>query len=115
MTELIEMIELTDELYTASAYDWHHVPYTVNHHKWWLQWYRLNDARFFFSFVSPQKRRYSFFVDGVRVLDASVARANGEKIAWYWSWDDKEDLEALVRLTPAHVLDRLSLLLDAIG
>ena len=116
------MIDMKDELFAAPIYEWHHVPYTVNHHKWSLQWYRMgDDGNFFFSFVSPKKRRYSFYTargkNGGKVTDADVGCANGEMIASYWeSWGDKpERMDAVLRLTPTHVLDRLSVLLDAIG
>ena len=113
------MIEMTAELYAAPVNEWRHVPFTVNRHKWWLRWYRKDDGEFFFSFVSPQKRCYSFFAErgknGGRVTDADVALANGKTIASYWSlWDDNEQLDAVIRLTPKHILDRLQLLLDAI-
>ena len=116
------MIDLTDELYTVPEYEWRHVPIMVNHHKWWLRWYRLDEeGRFFFSFISPKKRCYAFFTergrDGHgRVTDADVTLANGDTIASYWEvWGDKPDrLDAVIRLTPKHVLHRLSTLLDAI-
>ena len=117
------MVALKDELYAVPEYDWQHVPFAVNHHKWWLRWYRLDeDGRFFFAFVSPKKRCYSFFAEHGkngrgRVTDADVALANGETIASYYkSWGDKpERMDAVIRLTPKHIIDRLHTLLDAIG
>ena len=112
------MTELKNALFAVPVYDWQYVPITVNRHKWWLQWYRLgDDGNFCFSFVSPKQRRYIFFTDGGRVTDASVALANGETIASYWEvWGDKpERMDAVIRLTPKHILDRLLMLLDAIG
>ena len=112
------MILLRDELFTAPVYDWQYVPIAVNRHKWGLQWYRLGAAgNFCFSFVSPKQRRYIFFTDGGRVVDAAVALANGDKIASYWKvWGDAPDrMDAVIRLTPKHILDRLFVLLDAIG
>ena len=116
------MTELTDELYAVPEYEWRHVPFTANRHKWWLRWYRGDDGEFFFSFVSPQKRSYSYFVERWtggrgRVTDASVTIAHGDTIASYWDvWGDApERLDAVIRLTPKHVLRRLSMLLDAIG
>ena len=116
------MTELTDELYAAPEYEWRHVPITVNRHKWWLRWYRRDDGEFSFTFVSPRKRCYSFFVErGTsgcwRVTDASVAIAHGETIASYWEvWGDKpERMDAVIKLTPKHIVHRLHLLLDAIG
>ena len=116
------MIEMKDELFSAPVNEWKHVPFTVNHHKWWLQWYRIGDnGNFFFSFVSPKKRRYSFFTErgknGGRVTDADVALASGETIARYWEiWGDgTEKMDAVLRLTPKHILNRLFSLLDAIG
>ena len=111
------MIELRDELFAAPVYDWQYVPIVVNRHKWRLQWYRLRDAgNFCFSFVSPKQRRYTFCTDGGRVVDAAVALANGDKIASYWEvWGDApERMDAVIRLTPKHILDRLFVLLDAI-
>ena len=116
------MIELREELFAAPLYDWQHVPIMVNRHKWWLQWYRIgDDGSFVFSFVSPKGRRYFFFAErgenGGKVTDAEVSLANGETIARYWeSWGDKpERMDAVLRLTPKHIIDRLFLLLDAIG
>lgn len=116
------MIELKDELFDVPVYEWRHVPFTVNHHKWWLRWYRNGeDGDFFFCFESPKKRRYSFFTargeNGGRVTDAEVAIARGETIASYWEvWGDKtERKDAVIRLTPKHILNRLCALLDAIG
>jgi len=116
------MIEMKDELFAAPTYEWRHVPFAENHHKWLLYWYRIgDDGKFCFTFESPKGRRYSFFTtlgeNGGRVTDADVARANGEMIARYWeSWGDKaEKMDAVIRLTPKHVIDRLFLLLDAIG
>lgn len=117
------MNELKDELFGAPSCEWRHVPITENHHKWWLHWYRLEDNRSFgFSFESPNGRKYFFFVErredgNQRMIDADVSLANGKTIARYWdSWGDSpERLDAVLRLTPTHVLDRLLVLLDAIG
>ena len=112
------MTELTAELYAVPEYEWRHVPFSANRHKWWLRWYRMGDVGFFFAFVSPKKRSYSFFIkNGGRVTDASVAIARGDTIASYWEvWGDKpERMDAVIRLTPKHILRRLSALLDAIG
>ena len=112
------MIELTAELFAMPMHVWRFVPITVNRHKWWLKMYRFgDDGNFCFSFVSPKQRRYIFFTDGGRVADASVALANGETIANYWEvWGDKpERMDAVIRLTPKHILRKLSMLLDAIG
>ena len=113
---MIEMIEMTAELYAVPVSVWQIVPITANHHKWWLKMYRFDvDGRFFFEFMSPKKRCYTFFAERGRVTDADVALANGKTIASYWSlWDDDEKLDAVIRLTPKHILDRLQLLLDAI-
>ena len=112
------MIELRDELLSMSVDKWYRVPFTENHHKWLLLWYRFgDDGEFFFSFVSPRKRRYSFYIEGGRVTGAEIVVANGEMtVASYCeSWGDKLDrLEAVLRLTPKHVIDRLFMLLDAI-
>ena len=116
------MSALKDELLAMPMHVWRFVPITVNHHKWWLKMYRFGDnANFFLCFVSPMGRRYSFRTerdgDGGRVTDADVALANGETIASYWQgWcDTAERMDAVIRLTPKHILDRLHLLLDAIG
>ena len=117
------MIEMRYEMFDAPIYDWHHVPFTENHHKWWLQWYRIGDnGEFFFSFVSPKGRRYSFYTalgeNGGRVTSADIAGAdNGARIASYYEdWGDSPArLDAVIRLTPKHVMDRLFVLLDAIG
>ena len=114
------MIELKDELYAAPIYDWNSVPFMENHHKWLLLWYKSgDDGEFCFSFISPRKRRYSFYTEnGGRVIGADIAGAdNGARIAWYWEdWGDKpERMDAVLRLTPKHIIDRLSVLLDAIG
>ena len=114
------MIEMKDELFAAPVYEWHHVPFTENHHKWWLQWYRIgDDGNFFFSFVSPRRRRYSFYTErGGRVISADIAGAdNGARIASYYEdWGDSPArLDAVLRLTPKHILARLFVLLDAIG
>ena len=109
------MTDLRNALIAAPEYDWQIVPITVNRHKWWLQWYRLQ-GNFCFAFVSPKHRRYTFFTDGGRVTNASVAIATGKTIASYWEvWGDKpERMDAVIRLTPKHVLRKLSMLLDAI-
>ena len=115
------MTEIKDELFAVPECEWQHVPFTVNHHKWWLRWYRRDDGGFFFAFVSPKKRSYSFFAErgknGGRVTDADVAIARGDTIASYWEvWGDKpERMDAVIRLTPKHILRRLSTLLAAIG
>ena len=117
------MTELTDELFAMPMYEWRVVPITVNCHKWWLRWYHREDGVFFFAFVSPRGRRYSFFAerDGGggrgRVTYADVALANGVGIASYWEvCGDKPDrLDAVIRLTPKHIMRKLSMLLDAIG
>ena len=116
------MIEMKDELFAMPMHDLRSVPITVNHHKWWLKMCRFGDnGNFFFRFKSARGRLYSFWTargeNGGRVTEADVARANGETIADYCeSWGDKADrLEAVLRLTPKHILDRLSMLLDAIG
>ena len=111
------MIELRDELYAAPEDEWRHVPITANRHKWWLRWYRFDaDGRFFFSFVSPRGRRYCFFAERGRVTYAAVDIAHGETIASYWDvWGNSpESLDAVIRLTPKHIIDRMQLLLDAI-
>ena len=84
--------------------------------------YKFGDnGNFFLCFESPKKRRYSYYTErgenGGRVTDADVACANGETIASYWeSWGDKpEKMDAVIRLTPKHILDKLFVLLDAIG
>ena len=117
------MIELRDELFAVPVSVWQIVPITANHHKWWLRWYRFDkDGRFFFSFTSPRRRCYAFFAergkDGRgRVSDADVAIARGDLIASYCEvWGDSpERMDAVIRLTPKHILDRLFVLLDAIG
>ena len=114
------MTDLKAELFAAPEDEWRHVPITASRHKWWLRWYRMDDV-FCFAFVSPKKRCYSFFAgrgkDGRgRVTDADVTLANGDMIASYCEvWGDKpERLDAVIRLTPKHILDRLFVLLDAI-
>ena len=116
------MIELRDELFAAPKYTWRRVPLTINRHKWWLRWYRGDDGEFFFTFVSPQKRCYSFFAERWpggrgRVTDASVTIAHGDTIASYRDvcGNSPERMDAVIRLTPTHILRKLSMLLDAIG
>ena len=115
------MIELRDELFAAPVYEWRHVPITANRHKWLLRWYHREDGVFFFAFISPQKRSYAFFAErgkhGGRVTYADVTLANGGTIANYWEvcGDKPERLDAVIRLTPKHIIDRLRMLLDAIG
>lgn len=113
------MIELKDELFAAPIHEWKHIPFTENRHKWWLQWYKIgDDGEFFFSFVSPKKRRYSFYTNHGRVTSAYITDAkNGVWIVSYLeSWGDKPDrLDAVLRLTPRHIQYRLYVLLGAIG
>ena len=116
------MIETREELFAMPMHEWRFIPITVNHHKWWLKMYRFGDSgNFYFCFESPKMRRYAFrteLKDGrVRLTDADVALANGETIASYWEgWcDTAKSLDAVIRLTPKHIIDRLHLLLDAIG
>ena len=112
------MIELKAELFAAPTDVWNRVPFAENHHKWLLLWCRFgDDGGFCFSFVSPKSRMYSFYADGGRVTSAEVVVANGEAnvASYYESWDDKpERLDAVIRLTPKHILSRLFVLLDAI-
>ena len=115
------MIELRDELYAMPMRELRHVPYTANRHKWWLKLYRFDDeGNFAFCFESPKKRRYFFSAsrgeNGGRVTEAEVVLANGEEVANYYErWGDKpERLDAVIRLTPKHILSRLYMLLDAI-
>ena len=111
------MIALKDELYAMPMHEWRHVPYTVSRHKWWIKMYRFGDEDYEFCFESPQKRRYFFHTSHDGCVDgAEVALANGDTIADYreiWG-DSPARLDAVLRLTPKHVLNRLFLLLDAI-
>ena len=115
------MIELKDELFAAPADAWNRVPFTENHHKWLLLWCRFgDDGGFCFSFVSPKKRMYSFYTEngGGRVTSAEVVVANGEMnvASYYESWGDgPERMDAVLKLTPKHILNRLLTLLAAIG
>ena len=117
------MIEMKDELFAAPIDEWNSVPFTENHHKWLLQFCRFgDDGGFCFSFVSPKKRMYSFYTEGGenggRVTSAEVVVANGEMnvASYYESWGDSpERMDAVLRLTPKHIIDRLFVLLDAIG
>ena len=117
------MIELKNELFAAPIDEWNSVPFTVNRHKWLLLWYRIGDnGEFFFSFVSPKKRRYSYYTEGGenggRVISADIAGAkNDARIASYYeSWGDSPArMDAVLRLTPKHIIDKLFVLLDAIG
>ena len=116
------MIELRDELSTMPIHEWRFVPITVSRHKWWLKIYKCGDeGNYWFCFCSPMGRRYSFWTgreDGhVRVTSADVALANGETIASYWQgWCGAvKSRDAVIRLTPKHIIDRLLMLLDAIG
>ena len=115
------MTELKAELFAAPEDDWRHVPFVVNRHKWWLRWYRGDDGKFVFAFASPKKRYYTFFAErgknGGRVFDADITTASGDTIASYCEvWGDKpERMDAVIRLTPKHIIDRLFVLLDAIG
>lgn len=117
------MIELTKgELLAAPTDVWNSVSYTVNHHKWDLLWCRFGDGcGFCFSFVSPRKRMYTYYSEGGensgRVTSAEVVVASGDKnvVSYYESLGDKpERLDAVLRLTPKHVIDRLIVLLYAI-
>lgn len=113
------MNELKDELNAALLEDWHTTPIMENHHKWLLEWYKSSgDGAFVFVFVSPRRRRYAYYIDGGKVIGADIAGPdNGARIAWYWAdWGDKLDrLDAIVRRTPRHIINRLCVLLDAIG
>ena len=117
------MIELKDELFAAPTDVWRHVPFAENHHKWLLEWCRFGDDEgFCFSFVSPKKRMYSFYTEGGenggRVTSAEVVVASGERnvASYYESWGDSPaKMDAVIRLTPKHILSRLFVLLDAIG
>ena len=71
------MIELRDELFAMPMHEWRFVPITINHHEWWLKMYRFGDnANFYFCFVSPKGRRYSFCTERFggrgRVADAGL-------------------------------------------
>ena len=116
---MIELIELKEELNAGLLYDWNVIPFAENRHKWLLEWYRSgDDGDFCFSFVSPRRRRYAFFTAHGRVIGTEIAGPdNGASIANYWeSWGDSPArLDAILRLTPQHVLRRLYTLLDAIG
>ena len=112
------MIDLKDELFAVPTYKLEHVPITVSRHKWKMQWYRGDDGEFYFTFISPRGRSYSFFAERGkngrgRVTDASVADARGYSIANYMEGrgDKPERLDAVIRLTPNHILDRLFMLL----
>lgn len=110
------MIELKDELFNAPIeMKWYRVPYMVNHHKWVLLWCRSGDREYCFSFVSPANQWYTYYTEGGIVIGADAAGADGA-IAWYHKgWGDKLDkLDAVLRLTPTHIIDRLFALLDTI-
>ena len=122
--EVIKMIELRNELLAAPIDEWHYVPFAENHHKWLLEWHKIDDddGEFCFTFESPRRRRYSFFAErgehgGGRVIGAEVYDANIRQTASWWEdCGDKADrLHALLKLTPDHILYRLYMLLDAIG
>ena len=111
------MVEVKAELFAAQIYDWHVSPIVKNRHKWWLQWYRAGDnGDFCFTFISPQKRRYAYYTERGRVTCAYVMSAKGVMIARYYAaWRDSPyKLDAVMRLTPRHILDKLYMLLDAI-
>ena len=113
------MTELKNELFAVPEDVWQHVPITVNHHKWLLLWCRFGDGDgFAISFVSPKGRMYTYYTDASgEVTGAEVVVADGGKnvASYYASWGDKLDrLDAVRRLTPKHILRRLSTLLDAI-
>lgn len=116
------MIELRDELFAMPMHEWTFVPITANHHKWWLKMYWFGDrGSYYFCFVSPRGRSYAFWA-GLKhgrgiVTDAEVSLADGETIASYregWC-DTPERMDAILRLAPKHIIDRLLMLLDAIG
>lgn len=114
------MNELKDELLAAPTDAWTRVPYTVNHHKWFLLWCRFGEG-FCFSFSSPKRRMYSFYTEGNTegnsgVTSAEIVAANGDIVASYYdSWDDRPGRkDAVLRLTPKHIIDRLYVLLGAI-
>ncbi len=117
------MMDLKDELFAASVDVWNSVPITANHHKWLLDWCRFgDDGGFCFSFISPQGRMYSFYTEGGenggRVTSAEVVVASGERnvASYYESWGDSPArMDAVLKLTPKHILNRLYMLLDAIG
>ena len=116
------MKELMYELFAVPAYDLRHVSIEENHHKWLLHWYRIGyGGDFCFTFESPRGRRYLFRAargeNGGRVTDAEITRANDVAIASYWEryGDSPAKMDAVIRLTPKHILRRLSTLLDAIG
>ena len=116
------MTELRAELFAMPMHDWRVVPVTVSRRTWWVIMYRLEgNANSYSCFVSPRGRRYSFRTGrgkhGGRVTDADVAIATGDMIARYCEvWGDTpERMDDVLRLTPRHILDRLSMLLDAIG
>ena len=116
------MIELRDELSSLPMHEWTFVPITVSRHKWRLKIYKFGDeGNYWFCFCSPMQRKYSFRTgreDGrVRVTNADVALANGETIACYLEGlcDTAKSMDAVLRLTPKHIIDRLLMLLDAIG
>ena len=113
------MIDLKNKLFAAPEDVWQRVPFAANRHKWLLEWVRFGDeCGFCFSFTSPRGMTYSFYADvhGMATY-AEVVVADGDKaVASYDCWDDKPDrLDAVIRLTPRHILDRLHMLLDAIG
>lgn len=120
MNEMNEMNALKDELMAMPYREWQHVPFAVNHHKWWLTVYRWG-SRYLFVFESAQKRRYFFWVargeSYGRVTDAEVTTSCGDTIVDYRALfgDKPERLDAVLRLTPKHIIDRLLMLLSAIG
>ena len=114
------MTELRDGLSAMHIHEWRFVPITVSHHKWWLKIYKFGAEGYWFCFISPMRRKYSFRAsreDGrVRVTNADVALASGETIACYLEGlcDTAKSRDAVIRLTPRHILRKLSMLLDAI-
>ena len=113
------MIELKDELFAAPADVWNRVPFAVSRHKWLLLWCRFGDnCGFCLSFVSPRGRMYSYYPDSHGIVTSAevVVADGGQNVASYYkSWGDKlTRLEAVIGLTPKHILDRLHMLLDAI-
>ena len=112
------MIDLKDALLAVPVYTLQTVPITTaSRHKWLLRWYRGDGGDFVFTFVSPRKRCYLALVAYGRVTDASVVTAHGYSIASYRysRGDSPEELDAVLRLAPKHIIDRLHTLLDAIG
>lgn len=115
-----ELKALKEELETLPIYEWHDYKVTVNGHLWKLSLVRMAMG-YSITFTAPSGREYIYITSkgnyGVGVGKAKIYSANGRVIAECNGHDKSswKDGDKVLNMTPAHIMDKMWLILDAIN